>query len=198
MIKVQVSSKSFGPDEILRDITFKMKRGERLALLGPSGIGKSTLLRIISGLDTQFEGQIDVPQKLAFVFQEPTLLPWRTVAANLTLTTGARDPEAALSAVGLAGFGTYFPGQLSLGQQRRVALARALSASPELLILDEPYASLDRETADDMMALTRSLADQLACALLVVTHAPEEAAGLASRAIVLAGKPASIAEIRSL
>ena len=163
---------------------FELADGEHLAILGPSGIGKTTLLRIVAGLIEGFEGEIRGVGPLAMVFQEPTLLPWRNASENLTLTTGItpQEAQAALEEVGLADKAGHFPGQLSLGQQRRLALARAFAARPSLLLLDEPFASLDETTAASMIALTsRMLADRTITSLLV-THAAEEAVALANRA----------------
>ena len=117
------------------------------------------------------------------VFQEPTLLPWRDARRNITLVTGARasDADAALAEVGLGGMETRFPGQLSLGQQRRLALARALSAAPELLLLDEPFVSLDPALAAEMIALTGALLARRRIAAILVTHDMTEAGRLASR-----------------
>jgi NitT/TauT family transport system ATP-binding protein len=194
MIVVNVRHMAYGETQILRDIHFEIAEGESLAILGPSGIGKTTLLRIIAGLIDDFDGKITGAGKLAMVFQEPTLLPWRSALDNLILTTGI-TPEAARSAlaeVGLAEKAAHFPGQLSLGQQRRLSLARAFAAEPELLLLDEPFASLDEATAASMIALTSRLLSRRKIACLLVTHAAEEAVALADKALLMAGRPATI------
>jgi NitT/TauT family transport system ATP-binding protein len=195
MIHVEVRRKAFGNKEILRDVRLDLASGERIAVLGPSGVGKSTLLRIIAGVDTSFEGRIDRPANIAIVFQEPTLLRWRTVLANLTLTHPTLPPEAAramLARVGLAEKAGDFPGQLSLGQQRRVALARAFVGRPALLILDEPFVSLDPATAEEMIALTESLIAEARPTVLLVTHDPQEAERLGDRVCRLSGSPATL------
>ena len=194
MISVHVADKSFADEPVLRDVSFSIDPGACLAILGPSGIGKSTLLRIIAGLDEDFSGHVTRPDRVAMVFQEPTLLPWRTAQDNLTLTTGIADPDAiaAMDEVGLSGKEDHFPGQLSLGQQRRLALARAIAAQPELLILDEPFASLDQARAQDLLRIIRNFIDRQGIATLFVTHSETEAAALADKTLRLGGTPASI------
>jgi NitT/TauT family transport system ATP-binding protein len=188
MIRVDITAKSYGDTPVLGDIAFEIAKGETVALVGPSGIGKSTLLRIIAGIDSGFDGTVKRPDALAIVFQEPTLLPWRSARDNLRLIhpdLSAADANAALDRVGLSGRGPDFPGQLSLGQQRRLSLARAFAGQPDLLIMDEPFVSLDAETADRMLTLTRSLIDDVKPATLFVTHDPREATRLADRILTL-------------
>ena len=170
---------------MLRDIGFEVREGETLAIIGPSGVGKSTLLRIVAGLDTDFEGEIRRPNRVAIMFQEPTLLPWRNAIENLTLVTGISpaEAEAALGTVGLSGRGALYPQQLSLGQQRRLALARAFVTRPQLLLLDEPYVSLDPALLEEMLALTERLIASAHPATLFVTHSTLEAERLASRVL---------------
>ena len=195
MIEVDIGSKAFNGAEILRDIRFSVGAGEVVVLLGPSGIGKSTLLRIVAGIDSDYQGTIRRPDRLGMVFQEPVLLPWRSVAENLTLIhpgLGADGADAALARVGIADKGSAFPAQLSLGQQRRVALARAIAGRPEALILDEPFASLDPDTAADMLALTARLIAEARIPTLFVTHSGEEARTLGTRILRLGGRPATI------
>lgn len=197
MIKVDVRRKAFGPSEILRDIRFEMGDSQAVAILGASGIGKSTLLRLIAGIDEAFEGAIVRPQNIAMVFQEPVLLPWRSVLQNLTLvhpTLGEDAARAALERIGIADKAGLFPGQLSLGQQRRLALARAFAGRPALLVMDEPYVSLDPQTAEEMLELTEALIAETRPAIILVTHSEAEARRLAQRTLRLAGRPATIAD----
>ncbi|WP_269585454.1 ABC transporter ATP-binding protein [Roseibium sp. Sym1] len=195
MIRVDVKSKAFGKTQVLKDVKFTLAPGETLAILGRSGIGKSTLLRLVAGIDPDYSGAIERPASLAFVFQEPTLLPWRNALDNLLLVHPALSRQQALESlarVGLIEKAEMYPGQLSLGQQRRLALARAFAGRPELLILDEPFASLDEKTAAQMIALTRDLLKDVRPATLFVTHERDEARQLADRVLEFAGSPATI------
>ena len=195
VIDIHVKEKRYQANTVLADLRITLKAGERVAVLGPSGVGKSTLLRIVAGIDTDFEGTITRPERMAMVFQEPTLLPWRSALHNLTLIhpgLGDDGARAALAAVGLEGKEDLFPGQLSLGQQRRLALARAFAFPPEFLILDEPFVSLDKKLSGEMIALTRRLLDDHAPALLFVTHEAREAQALGARQLFLSGSPATI------
>ncbi|MCB2126443.1 MAG: ABC transporter ATP-binding protein [Rhodobacteraceae bacterium] len=196
MISVRIAAKVFGATPVLGDVAFDVAPGEVVTVLGPSGIGKSTLLRIVAGIDRDFAGAVTRPERLTMVFQEPMLLPWRTAAENLTLVHPGLSRAGAMEAlaqVGIADKADLFPRQLSLGQQRRVALARAFAGAPQALILDEPFASLDPATADEMLALTERLIAGARPATLFVTHAEAEARRLASRVLRLAGRPATIA-----
>ncbi len=194
MIDVDIRSVAFGGTEVLRGVRFQLMDSETLAILGPSGVGKTTLLRAIAGLIAPFDGRISGAGELAMVFQEPTLLPWRNALDNLMLTTGIapQQAQALLDEVGLADKSGHFPGQLSLGQQRRLSLARAFAAYPRLLLLDEPFASLDEATAASMIALTARMLAGRTIACLLVTHAAEEAVALASRALLMAGRPGTM------
>lgn len=195
VLSVDIRAKSFGAEMVLGPVAFQIAAGETLAVLGPSGIGKSTLLSIVAGIDTGFQGSVQRPARIGMVFQLPTLLPWRSVAQNIALMfpdLSANAVRAALARVGLAGREGAFPGQLSLGQQRRLALARAFAAKPDLLIMDEPFVSLDAENAEAMIVLTETLIDEVRPATLFVTHAPTEAHRLADRVLTLAGRPAQL------
>jgi NitT/TauT family transport system ATP-binding protein len=128
------------------------------------------------------------------VFQEPCLLPWRSALRNVTLAARCSIAEAgaALAAVGLSGRADAFPGQLSLGQERRLSLARALAARPDILLLDEPFASLDEATAETVMTAVEAARDRHPMAIVLVTHAAAEAARLAQRVLRLDGRPGTL------
>nr|WP_143514498.1 ABC transporter ATP-binding protein [Primorskyibacter flagellatus] len=195
VIRADIISKFFGKQQVLGSIEFAISPGETVALVGPSGIGKSTILRIMAGIDTQFEGTVTRPDNMAIVFQEPTLLPWRSALDNLLIprpSLGREAARAAMDRVALSGREDAFPGQLSLGQQRRLALARAFAGSPEFLLMDEPFVSLDAETAEQMLSLTEALIAEAKPATLFVTHARSEADRLATRILELSGTPARL------
>jgi NitT/TauT family transport system ATP-binding protein len=184
--------------QVLRDIRVAIAGGEVIALLGASGIGKSTTLRILLGLDQAFDGDVRGRDwRIGVVFQEPRLLPWLTVADNLRLVVTDRMPrpdiEALLAMVRLPDAGGLYPRQLSLGMARRAALARALAVSPELLVLDEPFASLDPQLAGALADVVGRWTRDTGAAVLVATHDLTQALQLASRVLVLAGTPATLA-----
>jgi NitT/TauT family transport system ATP-binding protein len=193
---------------VLDRVSFHMEAGELVALLGPSGCGKSTLLRLVAGLEPPSSGTLLVdderitgphPSRVV-MFQDPTLFPWRTVRANVSLglearglirTHGARVNEA-LKLVGLTAFETAYPHQLSGGMAQRVSLARALVNDPSLLLLDEPLGKLDSMTRIAMQSELVSLWQRTGFSALLVTHDVEEALFMANRVIVLSDRPAAI------
>ena len=176
--------------------------GQTVALIGPSGVGKTTILRILAGVETGFDGTAAVGGVAAraapvpgLVFQDARLLPWLTCAANLrAVCPGLTDAAAehALAAVGLQGLGPAWPRQLSGGMQRRLGLARALLVNPRLLLLDEPFVSLDRQVIRDLHARVAGLIAANAATALLVSHDPHDAARLAHRVILIEGRPVQI------
>jgi NitT/TauT family transport system ATP-binding protein len=182
--------------DVLREVAFTLAPGEVGAFVGPSGCGKTTMLRIIAGLDQEFEGEIVRPSgAIGMVFQEPRLLPWRTVDENIRLIAPAVD-EATLASLfdtlGLAAHRGHFPGELSLGLARRVALARAFAVAPQLLILDEPFTSLDAPLAARLRDELALLVDRRPVTTLLVTHDLDEAVRLADRLFLLSARPARL------
>ena len=202
MLDVQIRSKAFPSTgvagrQILRNVCFSAARGEILALLGPSGIGKSTVLRIVLGLDPMFEGSIRRPPgRMGVMFQEPRLLPCLSVEENLLLVrpAGARalDIAALLDDVLLPPVAKAMPGELSLGMARRVALARALAVDPETLVLDEPFASLDINLAAALGARIADRVRRRGMMVLMSTHDVDQALAIASRILVVANDPATL------
>ena len=189
---------------VIEDLDLRIDAGEFLAVLGPSGCGKSTLLRMIAGLAPPDQGMISVePEKspAAFVFQDAHLLPWRTaldnVALPLELMGAGREARytkarAALDQVGLAEAASRYPAQLSGGMRMRVSLARALVTEPRLLLMDEPFASLDEITRFNLEVQLRDLWQSQGMTVIFVTHSISEAAFLANRAVVLARRKGRI------
>ena len=198
-LTVAIQSKQFTNGKFaIRNLNFTARPGEFLAIVGPSGAGKTTLLKIISGLDTAFEGQLQLPPsgKVGYMFQEPRLMPWLTVAQNLSLvdkTLGGTKLTQALAKVGLKDCADLFPNQLSGGMQRRVALLRAFSVAPQLLLMDEPFQSLDAPTADQLRAHLLELWQDTQSTVLFVTHNLQEALALADRVLFLSAGPSCIA-----
>jgi sulfonate transport system ATP-binding protein len=188
-VRVTGLAKRFGARQVLDDVRFSIGDGEFVALLGRSGSGKSTILRILAGLDPEVDGEVWVPSRRAVVFQEPRLLPWTKVLGNVTL--GLRAPQdrarglALLDEVGLAGHATDWPKTLSGGEAQRVALARALIREPQLLLLDEPFGALDALTRLKMHTLLKQLCLRHNPSVLLVTHDVDEAIVLADRILVL-------------
>lgn len=194
VLSVTLTGMSFGDKPVLGPIDLALAARETVAITGPSGVGKTTLMRIIAGLEPRYDGHIRRPEKLAMVFQEPTLMRWRSVADNLAITLNLtpKQIDIALEEVGLAGRGDAFPDQLSLGQQRRLSLARAFAGQPDVLLMDEPFVSLDAELSDEMMTLFERLRHTHGVATLLVTHAIPEAERLATRILHLSGTPAQL------
>lgn len=188
---------------LLADFRLAVAPGEVVALMGPSGVGKSTLLRLIAGIDADFVGAIHVGGDVAvaapapgFVFQDARLLPWLSVLDNVRLAAPhapVEDLVAHLDAVGLSTRSQDFPGQLSGGMQRRVALARALASGSRLWLLDEAFTSLDMALAAEMHDLVGRLVAATGPTVVLATHSAAEAVRLAQRVIVLSGRPARIA-----
>jgi sulfonate transport system ATP-binding protein len=187
--RTQGLSRVFGGRRVLDDLDLDIAPGEFVALIGRSGSGKSTLLRALAGLDPEVRGTAEVRGAAAVAFQEPRLVPWKRVTANVCLGLRSPDPRraaaAALAEVGLDGRADAWPLTLSGGEAQRVSLARALVREPRLLLLDEPFSALDALTTITMHQLVLRLWRQHQPAVLLVTHDVDEALALADRVLVL-------------
>jgi ABC-type nitrate/sulfonate/bicarbonate transport system ATPase subunit len=201
-LEVDIASKTFKSaageqHDVIAGVAFALDAGEVGVLVGPSGCGKSTMLRILAGLDHDFQGRVSRPlgARIGFVFQEPRLLPWRSVEENVRLVAPLAD-EAKLSALfeilELKAHRNHFPGELSLGLARRVALARAFAVEPEFLILDEPLASLDAALAARLRDEIAMLVDGRSMITLLVTHDLDDAVRLGDRLVLLSSRPARV------
>ncbi len=195
--------------EALAGVSLEVRQGEFVALVGPSGCGKTTLLHLVAGLEAPSSGQILLAgepirgcgRERVLVFQEPTLFPWLTAMDNVAFglqTAGVPLQErracafALLESLGLAGFATSYPHQLSGGMRQRVAIARALAISPQVLLLDEPFASVDALTREALQEELLRLWAARRPTILFVTHSREEALRLADRVIVLSHRPGRV------
>ena len=202
-LELRIDAKSYlsadgTPFEVVRDLELRLDAGSFGALIGPSGCGKTTILRIAAGLDPDFRGRRRAlgSERLGIVFQEPRLLPWRTVEENVRLVLPAHEARADLAdlfeILGLGSHLARYPGELSLGLARRVAIARAFAVRPAFLLLDEPFVSLDEAVAtrlrDELVALTT----RSKITTLFVTHDLAEAVQLADRLFFLSDRPTHI------
>ena len=194
---------------VLDRLDLEMEEGHFYALMGPSGSGKTTLLNIIAGLDRDFDGELEIARsrdsgaldrgrpKIGYVFQSPTLFPWRTVLENLRIVMNrdqiARNlAETLLDAMGLIDCRDAYPKNLSLGMSRRVALARAFAVEPNLLLMDEPFVSLDEEATAILQDLLLDLWEARSPTIVFVTHDSRESIRLAQRIIILSRGPSRI------
>ncbi|MDA9437719.1 ABC transporter ATP-binding protein [Bradyrhizobium sp. CCBAU 51745] len=203
-LEVDITGKTYrsaagGPHQVLAPIKFAIQSGEVGVLVGPSGCGKSTMLRIILGLDRDFDGHVARPPeaRIGMVFQEPRLLPWRSVEQNVRLAapdvTDGKLSEL-FRILELEAHRSHFPGELSLGLARRVALARAFAVEPDLLVLDEPLASLDDALAGRLRDEIATLVASRPVMTLLVTHSLEDAIRLGDRLFFLSPRPARIVQ----
>ncbi|HBK52849.1 MAG TPA: ABC transporter ATP-binding protein [Syntrophomonas wolfei] len=193
-LEVRSLHKSFGALSVLDNWNLSIRESERIVLLGPSGSGKTTFLRLIAGLERPSSGEIKLSsQQMGFVFQEPRLIPWRTVEDNLLFVNEKGDISGILEKLRLSGFAGFFPAQLSGGMQQRVNLARALLVEPDLLILDEAFPSLDLPVKTSIMKDINLHWQEKRFTIIAVTHDLKEALFLADRIIILSPAPSVIA-----
>jgi NitT/TauT family transport system ATP-binding protein len=197
--------------EILRDISIDIREGEFVSIVGASGCGKTTFLRLIDGLIPASSGSVKLDgepiakpgQKIAFVFQQDCLLPWRTVLDNTLLGPEIQKSERAgcrklareiLALVGLSGFDGHYPHELSGGMRQRVNIARALAVGPDILLMDEPFAALDAQTRVIMQAELMRICRETGKTVLFVTHQIDEAVYLSDRVLVFTARPGRLKE----
>ncbi|MGP4040671.1 ABC transporter ATP-binding protein [Gracilibacillus sp. D59] len=199
-------SRTFNGTTAVKNVNLEVKPGEIIGLLGTSGCGKSTLLRAISGLDPQYDGDIEINGTVSkeihdttgFIFQEPRLLPWLNVLDNVTFgLTGSRKEKENkaidyLESVGLRGKEGLYPRELSGGMAQRVAIARALVTSPEILLLDEPFSALDAFTKMQLQDLLLDVWKKYQSTIVLVTHDIDEATYLCDRVVILKGQPGEV------
>jgi len=196
---VEGLKKSYGSLKVLDGVTFSVDEGEFLCIIGESGCGKTTILKIMAGIEKADSGRIvfDSGGGIGFVFQDDRLLPWKTVYENVMFAVKATGLEVNTQAVreiidlvGLSGFEDYYPKQLSGGMRQRVGIARALAVQPDLLLMDEPFASLDARTRERMQEeLLRIVGGKT---VVFVTHSIDEALFLADRIVIFSPRPARV------
>ena len=209
-LDIEIREKRYPPvgrapaHQALEDLRISLQGSEFVCVLGPSGCGKTTLLNCIAGLDDSYVGRITLPSghagprpSIGYVFQNPRLLPWRTVVENIELVLSPEQARSGLvdellAATGLEAFRHAYPGRLSLGQERRVALVRAFAVQPDLLLLDEPFVSLDEPTAQRLRLLLVEIWRDRPTTVIFVTHDLREAIQLADRIVLLSPAPGSV------
>ena len=184
---------------IFKDLNFSVTPGEFVCIFGPSGCGKTTLLNLISGIDTSFNGSLNISKnkELSYMFQSPRLFPWLTALENVKFPikkkpNSEQTAKSLIKSVELEKFQNSYPGKLSGGMQRRVAMARAFSTNPKILLLDEPFISLDKNTAENLRKLLLKLWKKSKITIIFVTHDLNEAISLSDRIIFLSKLPSKI------
>jgi len=183
--------------DVMRELRLSITPHRITALIGPSGCGKTTLLRILASLEAPGDGAVKMPAgaRIGMVFQEPRLLPWRTVMQNIRIAAPAASSALIaelFAALGLQDHANHYPSELSLGLARRVAVARAFAIEPDILLLDEPFVSLDAKLREQLKTALLHLVGQRPITVLLVTHDIEEAAELADEIVVFSARPARV------
>ncbi|MEA1995642.1 MAG: ABC transporter ATP-binding protein [Campylobacterota bacterium] len=185
-IRISHVSKSFGKLKVLDDLNFEIKKGERILIFGPTGIGKTTILKMIAGILKADGGSVEVEGTVGYVFQEPRLLPWKTAVENINLVLSDRKKAMEwLGKVGLKGFENHYPNSLSGGMKQKVALARALAIEPQILLLDEPLSGLDFKTRDEILSLLDKILSANRSTVVYVTHNMKEVSNFTDKVLVL-------------
>jgi NitT/TauT family transport system ATP-binding protein len=206
MLHVEHLKKSYGTVEAIGDVSFDVSAGELVCVVGPSGCGKTTLLKCISGLLEPTAGTVRADGNMALVFQEysRSLFPWMTVRQNVAFPLRRKKMdkrevralvEQSLASVGLEGTLNRYPWQLSGGMQQRVAIARALAFKPQILLMDEPFASVDAQTRADLEDLVLQVRRDYDVTIVFVTHDIDESVYLSDRIVVLGPSPTSVQEV---
>jgi NitT/TauT family transport system ATP-binding protein len=214
MLRIESLAKSYGDTQAIGDVGFEVNEREFVCVVGPSGCGKTTLLKCMSGLLAPTSGRVllhgepvtEPPEEMALVFQEysRSLMPWMSVRNNVALPLRhkkldkperARLVDEAVDAVGLAGNLDRYPWQLSGGMQQRVAIARALAYQPQILLMDEPFASVDAQTRADLEDLILQVRERYDVTIVFVTHDIDESVYLSDRIVVLSPSPTTVKEI---
>lgn len=205
-IQIDIKNKTytkadFSQQTAINDLKLSLSSNEFVCLVGPSGCGKTTLLNIIANLDTEYQGEILLGQqhtcpKIGYIFQNPRLLPWRTVRENIELAIDARHSQdiidSLLEIMQLTDIQNTYPEHLSLGMSRRVSIIRAFAVNPDILLMDEPFVSLDAPTARQVRSLLIKLWQQRPHTILFVSHDLREAIALADRLVFLSASPMSV------
>lgn len=198
IISLQKVSKQYSGAQApaIEDVSLDVMAGEFVVIVGSSGCGKSTVIKIVAGLERATSGEVVVPPRVSMVFQAGALFPWLTVrdnlgivlaAQHLTKTTITKKSKEYLDLVGLSDYGDQYPRELSGGQRQRVGIARALAVEPEVLILDEPFSALDIKTTDELHNDLLKIWSQTHQTILMVSHSIEEAVTLADRIVLMNG-----------
>lgn len=208
LLRLENISKDYGSLEVIKDISLEVKKGEFVSILGPSGSGKTSLFRIIAGLDQADRGQIHLANKgIGYMPQDDSLLPWKNLEDNIALPLLLKGKkkeeiresyEKLLPIFGLEGFEKYYPFQLSGGMKQRAALLRTFLTGADLLLLDEPFASLDAITRISLQEWLLTVWEKFETSILFVTHSIEEAIYLSDRIYVLSRQPGTITMEKSL
>ncbi|MFF4053907.1 ABC transporter ATP-binding protein [Streptomyces chartreusis] len=214
IVQVKGVEQHFGAVHALGPVDLTIQRGEFVSIVGPSGCGKSTLLEMIGALQDPARGSVEVDgtpldgprRRTAIVFQESATLPWRTVVDNVAFALEVRGvgrkerrerARELVQMVGLAGFENHYPAQLSGGMRQRVAMARAMSTDPDLILADEPFGALDEQTRMLMAEELLRVVESIGCGVLFITHSIQEAVLLSDRVLVMGRRPGTfIDEIR--
>ena len=196
MLDIYIQNKTYNKNLVLEDIELEIKDSEFISVLGPSGCGKSTFLNILANLDDDFKGHIEMPfENISFMFQDDRLLPWLSIKENLLLVSKKKDLneiKRVLKLIGLENILDEFPKSLSGGMKRRIALARAFINKPQLILLDEPFTSLDFPTSQELKYEFIKLCKEFKPLVILVTHDLSEAILFSNRVFFLSKKPSTV------